>query len=288
VAALGARGSLVGVTHECDEPPEVDGLPRVTRSAIDTHAPAAIVDAEVREASASGAPLFTLLSETIMALRPDLVLTQALCDVCAVSEADVRALCARLDPSPRVVTLAGETLDGVFADIQRVAEALGQAARGQALVGELGARVRAVHETLKAARAPRPRVAVIEWGAPLYIAGHWAPEMVKRAGGTPLLAQPGERSRVVTIGEVEAAAPEVVLFAPCGYGLERATEEGRRLREEPAWAFARGLSAFAVDANALVSRPGPRLVEGIEVFARLMNPALFSPPGAGRAVKLTR
>ena len=137
--------------------------------------------------------------------------------------------------------------------------------------------MRTVHETLKAAKAPRPRVAVIEWGEPLYVAGHWMPEMIKRAGGVDVLAKPGEHSVTVTMEQLRAADPEVIVIAPCGYDLLRAVQEGERLLALPDWQWARARRIFALDANAFASRPGPRLVDGIEILTRLFNPRLFSP-----------
>jgi iron complex transport system substrate-binding protein len=292
VAALGALDSLVGVTHECDHPGAVRSLPRVTSSAVDApsggdrSADAGAVDARVRELSAAGAALFALDEALLARLRPDVVLTQALCEVCAVSETDVRALAARLDPAPRVVTLAGTTIDGVLdEDVAGVARAIGRAEAGAALADELRGRLRLVHETLKAARAPRPRVAVIEWTDPVYAAGHWVPDMVRRAGGVDALARPGEHSTTRPVAAVAAAAPDVLIFAPCGYDAARAAAEARRVLARPEWAWAAHLPAWAVDANAYVSRPGPRLVDGVELFARVMHEGLFGRPDADRAVE---
>ncbi len=277
VAALGAMDALVGVTHACDHPAVVASRVRVTTTAVDTDAAPGAVDAQVRGLVSTGIPLYTLLEERIRALKPDLILTQALCDVCAVPETDVRALAARLEPSPRVVSLSATTLDGVLVDIARAAEALGADDEAEELLAGARARMRLVHETLKAARAPRPRVAVIEWGKPIYAAGHWVPEMVKRAGGVDVLARAGEHSVMVELDAVRAADPEIVLIAPCGYDLEASVAEAERLLALPGWAWAAGREVFALDANALVSRPGPRVVDGIDVMARLFNPSLFSP-----------
>lgn len=286
VAALGGFEQLVGVTHCCDHPAPVTTLPRVTRTSVDADAAPGTVDAQVRAITAEGAPLYTLDEERIRALRPDLILTQALCEVCAVMETDVRALAARLEPVPQVLTLSATSLDGVFGDIAAVGAALRLS--DEASEWEAGARMRMrrVHETLKAAKAPRPRVAVIEWGDPLYAAGHWVPEMVGRAGGRDVLAVPGEHSVVTTLDALRAADPEILLIAPCGYDLPRAADEAERLLALPGWEWVQGRSVFALDANAFASRPGPRLVDGIEVMARLFNPDLFSPvdPAFARAV----
>jgi iron complex transport system substrate-binding protein len=277
VAALGGMEHLVGVTHCCDYPPQVDSRLRVTRTAIDADAAPGIVDAQVREITASGAPLYALEEDRIRALKPDLILTQALCEVCAVMETDVRAVAARLQPTPQVITLAATSLDGVLEDIVTVGSAMGLADEAAEFVAGARMRMRRVHETLKAAQAPRPRVAVIEWGDPIYAAGHWVPEMVKRAGGIDVLAAPGEHSVVKTLEQVRDADAEVLLIAPCGYDLARAVEEAERLLALDDWTFARSRAVFALDANAFASRPGPRLVDGIEVMARLFNPQLFSP-----------
>jgi iron complex transport system substrate-binding protein len=285
-AALGAFDRVVGVTHECDCPAEAAARPRVTRSALPEHADPGAVDAAVRERSAAGAPLFALDEAAVAALRPDLLLTQALCDVCAVWEGDVRAIAARLPHPPAVVTLGGTTLDGVCDDVRRVAEALGRPSAGDALVAALRARLAAVHEALKAARAPRPRVAVVEWTSPIFLAGHWGPEMVRRAGGVDVLGTAGAHSTTVTPDALAAADPEVVLVAPCGYDLPRAAAEAGALLADPAWRWLRGRRVWALDANAYLSRPGPRLVDGVEILARIFHPQLFGAPAGHAAVRV--
>jgi len=277
VAALGALEHLVGITHACDHPPVVTSRARVTTSAVSGEDAPGDVDAQVRAITAAGAPLYTLLEDRIRALHPDLLLTQALCEVCAVMETDVRALAARLTPPPRVETLSATTLEGVLEDIARVGAALDRADEAEEFLAGARARMRVVHETLKGARAPRPRVAVIEWGDPIYAAGHWVPEMVRRAGGVDVVAKPGEHSVVVTLDAVRSADPEVILIAPCGYDLARSVAEGERLLALADWQWARARRVWAVDANAFASRPGPRLIDGIECFARIFNPALFTP-----------
>ena len=287
VAALGGLEHLVGVTHACDHPPMVDSRVRVTTTAVDGDAAPGEVDAQVRRIFDAGQPLYTLLEDRIRALRPDLLITQALCDVCAVTETDVRALAARLEPPPTVLTLDATSLDGVLDDIARAGAALGLESEAEELLIGARARMRRVHDTLESAKAPRPRVAVIEWGEPIYAAGHWVPEMVHRAGGVDTLAKRGEHSVVVTRDAVRDADPEVILIAPCGYDLARAQQEGERLLALDGWAWARTRRVYAIDANAFASRPGPRLVDGIEVFARCFSPALFSPLDTGRAAPLT-
>src|SRR5579862_6490182 len=203
VVALGAEGELVGITHECDEPATGrQGLPRVTASLV-ADGPAADVDAQVRDRSAQGDPLYTLDVARILALRPDIVLTQAVCEVCAVREGDVRALASTMQPMPDVIALRASTLDGmldgVLAELEVIAGALRRPGRGIALVTTLRARLRAVHDRLRAAAAPRPTVVVVEWTDPLFVAGHWVPDMIRRAGGRDGLAQSGDHSVIATI-----------------------------------------------------------------------------------------
>lgn len=286
VAFLGATEHLVGVTHECDYPDIVGSRARVTHSAIPHGLDPAGIDAAVREQAGQGHDLFTLDETRIRALHPTLLLTQALCDVCAVRETDVRELAARLSPRPPVITLGGTTLDGIFADIQAVADALGAQSEAEELLAGLRDRVRHVHDTLKAAKAPRPRAALIEWTSPVYVAGHWGPEQIKRAGGVDVLGHAGTHSVTVTMDALRAADPAFVLIAPCGYSLDAAYGEAERLLRLPEWSWLEGRQVWALDANGLVSRPGPRVVDGIETMARIMNPLLFSAVDARHAKRL--
>ncbi|HEX5831921.1 MAG TPA: ABC transporter substrate-binding protein, partial [Gemmatimonadaceae bacterium] len=240
----------------------------------------------VRALAAAGAPVFALDEARIAALRPDVVLTQQLCEVCAVSETDVRRLAATLASRPAVVTLGGTTLAGVLDDVERVAAALGAPERGATLRARVEERMRRVHETLRAARAPRPRVAVIEWTEPVFAAGHWVPEMVRRAGGADVLAVPGRHSVTVEPAAVERADPQVLLVAPCGYDVTRAAAAAERLLARPEWAWALERRVWVLDANALVSRPGPRLADGVEVMAALFAPGLFAAPSPEQARRI--
>ncbi|MBI3789281.1 MAG: ABC transporter substrate-binding protein [Gemmatimonadetes bacterium] len=286
VASLGATHQLCAVSHSCDWPEEIRALPRVTATAVDSTAAAGAIDAQVRAIAATGAPLYTIDEARIRAIAPDVIVTQALCDVCAVSEGDVRALAADMTPSPVVVTLDGKTMEGVFTDITRVAAAIDASDEAEELIDGLRARLRHVHETLKAAKAPRPRVAMIEWTEPLFAGGHWVPEMVARAGGVDVLAKPGDHSAVVTIEQVRAGAPDVLFVGPCGYDLAASIDAARALLARDDWAWARALPVWALDANALTSRPGPRLVHGVETMAAAMHPALFGAPLAMHAVRV--
>lgn len=287
VAALGHTDAIVGVSHECDYPPVVRSRDVVTSSAIESKAAPGIVDGQVRDLVDGGQPLYDVREDRVRALAPDLMITQVVCDVCAVSEGEVRAVAARLEPRANVVTLGATTLDGIFDDIRRVAVALSVEDRADALVADARSRMRAVHVTLKAARAPRPRVAVIEWTDPLFAAGHWVPEMVHRAGGVDVLAKPGEHSSARTHDVVRAADPEILIIGPCGYDLVRAVGDAERVLGLPEWSWARGRRVWAVDANAFLSRPGPRVVDGIEVLARIFNPGLFGLPDSVAARRLS-
>jgi iron complex transport system substrate-binding protein len=277
VAALGALPALVGVTHECDFPAEVSRLPRLTTSVVDRDATSAAIDAAVRTLAASGAPVFALDADELRRLAPTLILAQSLCEVCAIGAGQVCALADVVTPAPRVLQLSGTTLDGVWRDIAAVGAALGREAAAADLLAALTIRLRTVHETLEAARAPRPRIAVIEWLDPLFTAGHWTPEVVRRAGGIDVLASAGSHSTTTTVDAVREARPDLLLFAPCGFDADRAERETRALLATDEWSWARPIPAWALDGNALTSRPGPRLADAVEVIAAIIAPGLFAP-----------
>ena len=208
-------------------------------------------------------------------------MTQAVCEVCAVSFDDVRAVAARLPTRPRVISLDPSTLGEVLADLPRLAEAAGAADAGARLAAEAGERIAAVEQAVAA--APRPRVAALEWLDPVYVGGHWVPQMVELAGGEDALGHAGERSRTAAWEEVEAARPEVVVSMPCGLYAEQAAAESQRHRER---LRALGARVFAVDAAAYFSRPGPRLVEGVELLGHLLHPDLVPAPPTRRSIEL--
>ena len=283
ICAVGAAEALVGISHECDYPAEITHLPRVSSSAVDSTTSSRDIDAAVRRVSDSGLPLFALDADDIVRLAPTLIITQSLCEVCAVSDGDVRDIAHLVTPSPTILPMSGTTLAGVWADITAIGAALQRPDAAVALLSSLGERMQVVHDTLKAARAPRPRVAVIEWLDPLFIAGHWTPELVRRAGGVDVVAEPGAHSVPVTVEQVRDAAPDVLLFAPCGFDVERAERESRALLASEPWNWARGLHVWALDGNALTSRPGPRLADAIEVMAAIFAPSLFPAPASNLA-----
>jgi iron complex transport system substrate-binding protein len=279
--ALDLGDSVVAVTHECDYPPAAEQLPHLTRSVIPDGLAPAEIDAAVRERTGRGEALYELDEETLRALDVDLIVTQAVCEVCAVSFEDVRAVAERLPTQPEVISLDPSTLGEVLADVPRLAEAAEAEAAGERLVEEAGARIEAVERAVEG--APRPRVAALEWLDPIYIGGHWVPQMIELAGGEDMLGLPGERSRTAEWAEVEAAAPEVVLAMPCGYYAEQAAAEAVRHPERLAGLGAR---VVAVDAAAYFSRPGPRLVEGIELLGHLLHPDLVAAPPSRRSIEV--
>jgi iron complex transport system substrate-binding protein len=283
VAALGAADRLVGITHECDFPPEVTHLPRVTSSAIDRDASSAVIDAKVRALASSGVAVFSLDVTLLASLAPDVVLTQSICDVCALPESEVQRALAAVPSVAARISLAATTLGAVWEEIRHVGDVIGTRSEADALIASLETRVRRVHDTLKAAAAPRPRVAVIEWLDPTFVAGHWAPELVKRAGGIDVLATPGMHSVQCTVDAVRVASPDILLFAPCGFDVERSASESAALLARDAWRWASDRSCWALDGNSLTSRPGPRLADAIEVMASLFAPGLFPPPSSSYA-----
>ncbi len=289
--ALGLGDAVVAVTHECDYPPEVRGRPVITSSALD-HADASSeeIDAAVRSQLRDDLSIYHLDNTMLRQLAPDLILTQALCEVCAVSFGDVGRAVAASGVEPRILSLEPTSLDGIFGTILAVGNATGTRGRAQELVAELRGRVAVVRERV-AALAYRPRVACLEWFDPLYGPGHWLPELVELAGGRPGLGVAGEVSRRVSWGDVIAFAPEVLVLTPCGFDLDRAAAEAEAiLPRRTGWSAlpaVRNGRVYAVDGNAYFSRPGPRIVDSLELLARLIHPDLFpgwGPPDAARPV----
>ncbi|MGI8594083.1 MAG: cobalamin-binding protein [Solirubrobacteraceae bacterium] len=281
--ALGLDEEVVGVTHECDWPHEVEDLPRVTRDVLTSGLGPAEIDAAVRECTLEGKSIYELDEEELHRLEPDLIITQAVCAVCAVAYEDVVALAQTMEHPPDVISLDPSTLGEVLGDVRTVAEATGRRDQGVELVQEAAERIDRVRLAVR--DASRPRVAALEWLDPVYAAGHWTPQIVEYAGGEDVLGLPGEHSRVVSWEEVAATRPEVVVVMPCGY------EEHRAARE--AEAFAGRLATLsadrvvAVDAAAHFSRPGPRLIDGLEELAHVLHPVLVDEPEGGvRAIDL--
>ena len=279
--ALGLGDRVAAVTHECDYPPGAEQLPQLTRSVIPEGLSPSEIDAAVRERTGRGESLYELDAATLEELDVDLIVTQALCEVCAVSFDDVRAVAERLPTQPQVLSLDPSTLGEVLADVPRLAEAAGADEAGERLAGEAAARIEAVESAVEG--AARPTVAALEWLDPLFIGGHWVPQMIELAGGDDLLGQPGEKSRTIAWAELEAFAPDVIVSMPCGLYAEQAAAETMRHCERLAPLGAR---VIAVDAAAYFSRPGPRLVEGVELLGHLLHPELVPAPPSRRSIEL--
>jgi len=279
--ALGIGDDVAAVTHECDYPPAVLNLPKVTRDVIGPGLPPAEIDRAVRELTEQGRSIYELDEDGLRELRPDLIVTQALCSVCAVSVDDVRAIAAEMDPVPAIVSLDPHTLGEVLGDVRTLAQATDSKDAGVDLVQDAAARIDRVRVAVK--DAPRRRVAMLEWLDPVFVGGHWVPQLIEYAGGVDLLGLAGEPSAQRSWEEVAAVRPEVVIVAPCGYEVDRAHEE--------ALAYADRLDALGAqqiviaDACAWFSRPGPRLVEGLEWLAHALHPDLVpEPPGGVRTL----
>ena len=273
--ALGSGDDLVAVTHDCDYPPAARALPRVTSSTIAPGSDGFAIDAQVRAAVERGESTFHLDAAALAAARPDVLLGQTLCAVCAVT---VAQLPAAMDPAPAVVPLDGQSLEGIFADIARVGDALHRADRARALVAQLRSRIARVERHVEG--AARPGVVCLEWLAPLFNAGHWVPEQVRLAGGLDVLGTAGERSREIAWDEVRAARPDVVIAMPCGWDATRAAREAETLGDLD------GARLFGVDGAAYFSRPGPRLVDGVELLASILHPGLAAPPAGALAIEV--
>ena len=264
VAALGEAGSLVGISHECDFPAQVLGLPRVTVTPIDPQAPGAAIDAEVRRLHQAGQPVIGVNAEQLRGLAPELIVTQDLCEVCAVADGQVHRLAAVMRPNPVVLPLSGRTVPGVLGDIFAVAGALGRIGEGRDLAGRLEERLRRLRARPV---ARRPRVVCVEWLEPLYLAGHWVPELVEAAGGTDVGAAPGGHSSRREWREVAALRPDLVVVMLCGFGIERSLAELSALTDPAARGVLGSVPTWVMDGNAYTSRAGPRIVDGAELLA---------------------
>jgi iron complex transport system substrate-binding protein len=266
--ALGLGDEVIAVTHECDHPLEALAKERVTRDVLPPQLTPAAIDAAVRDRTLEGKSIYELDEDVLERLEPDLIITQSLCTVCAVSYDDVAKIASRLPSHPRVVPLDPHTLGEVLGDVRTVAEATDRRDEGVALVQDAADRIDRVRLAVRG--ADRPRVAALEWLDPVYVAGHWTPQLIDYAGGEDVLGQPGEHSETRTWEEVVAAEPDVVVVMPCGYDAEQAHAQAldfaEHLRE------VRAGRVVAVDAAAYFSRPGPRVIDGLELMANILHP----------------
>lgn len=275
VRALGLEASLVAVSHSCDFPGRIASLPRVTRTRVPKDAPSSEIDTVVRDCLARGESLYELDVETLDRLRPDLVITQALCEVCAVGPAEVGRAVPAIRSAPEVLTLEPRTLEGAFETILEVGRATGRFTQAESLVANLRRRVEMVRMRT-ARRSARPRVAFLEWVDPPICGGHWNPELVELAGGDDGLGRRGEPSRTLEWREVVEWRPEVLVLACCGFTAERSRRELLSLRKYPGFASlpcARTGNIYVLDGVGHFSRPGPSLVDSLEALAAILQSA---------------
>jgi iron complex transport system substrate-binding protein len=282
VCALGLADQLVGVTHECDYPPSVRTLPRVTRTLIPHDATSAEIDALVRERLQTQRALYTLDMPVLERLQPDLLVTQALCDVCAVAEAEVNAAACQLPGHPRVLNLEPMSLTDVFATLEMVGQATGREAEAQQVVAGLQQRVQQVEARTRAIPvAERPRVAFLEWIDPPFNGGHWNPTLIELAGGVDVLGMPERPSRTTSWNTVLESRPDVLFIACCGYPALRTLEDLPLLQQRPGWEHLPCVQSgrvYVSDGNAYFSRPGPRLVDSLEILAHALHPDVHPLP----------
>jgi iron complex transport system substrate-binding protein len=285
VFALGLDDALEGVTHECDFPAAARSKRVVSGTALpDRVMTAREIDDIVSSSVQSGEPIYTLDAEAIRTIGPDVILTQDLCEVCAVPSGAVDDALAKLGCRASVITLDPSSVDDVIRGVGAVGDATGTRDRAAHVMADLRSRMDAVRAAV--AGRPRPRTLALEWSDPPFSGGHWVPEMILAAGGAPVLGEPGERSRRLTRPEIATADADIVMFMPCGYSLEDAATEGLVLLDRPELAGA--ATIYALPADALFSRPGPRVVDGIELLASLLHPDAGAPrpPDGARAIAL--
>ena len=285
VSALGYRDALVARSHECDFPPGVDALPCCTEPKIDLKGSSRDIDDRVKSVVEEGLSVYRVDGDRLKALRPDVIVTQSQCEVCAVSENDLRAVvCDWLDATPTIVTLKPDALADIWTDIQNVADAIGAAARGRVLIADLRARLAAIAEA--AGKLPsRPSVACIEWIDPLMAGGNWVPELVEMAGGTNLFGEAGKHSPWMTWDDLRAADPEVIVVLPCGFDIARTRQEMPALTEREDWRQLRAVRdgrVYVTDGNQYFNRPGPRIAESLEILAEILHPKQFDFGHEGR------
>jgi iron complex transport system substrate-binding protein len=278
VCAVGAEADLVGISHECDFPDAVRGLPALTRARVHPVGTSRAIDREVRQVLQDALAVYEIELARLEAARPDVIVTQDLCDVCAVSFDDVCAAVAKLvDRSIRIVNLHPTRFGDVWSDIERVAEALGRAAEGGEVIRRLQARASEI-AARSAARGARPRVVSIEWIEPVMIGGMWMPELIEMAGGEPLVTRPGEHAPTLAMDALRGLSPDVVVVSPCGFPRDRTLEELHELRGAlpwESWPAVRAGRVYVADGNAYFNRPGPRIVESLEILAACLHPDAF-------------
>lgn len=289
VCALGLQDDLVAITHECDYPPGLVARPRITSSVVDSGSLGSRdIDLAIRRALDNLSTIYRLDRDRLAELRPDLIITQELCEVCAVSFGAVKQCARDICPRADVVSLEPDSLAGILGTIRTVGDRTGVATRADELVVELKRRLDQV-ESHTGHAAHRPRVLTLEWLNPLFIGGHWVPEMVDLAGGIDVLGAARTRSRVVTWSDVLDANADIVVLMPCGFDLPRTVAEFHSVATSDEWMrlpAARAGQVFAVDGSAYFNRPGPRIVDGVEILSRIVHPAIFGPARATEAQRV--
>jgi len=283
VAALGLADHLVGISHECDYPPGLSAPVMVKPVIRSEDLSSEEIDRQVRAAASEHRDLYSISEAALAAVRPELVILQDLCDVCAVTPTHVERVVSSLTPPPRLLKLHPQRLNDIFADILRIGEAVDRKAEAEQLTKRLQQRLEEATRHRTRAGRTRPRVACLEWLNPLYIAGHWVPDMVELAGGLAVLNESGDASRRITWDELTAASPDAVVIMPCGFTRERALAELADIADRPEWLAlpaVRNGRVQVVDALSYFSRPGPRLVDGVVQLAAFLHP---EAPAAGSA-----
>lgn len=289
VCALGHAAELVGISHECDFPDEIRGRSVLSRSRIAATGSSRAIDAVVRAVIADALSIYEVDERQLAALAPDVIITQDLCEVCAISLDDVRAAVARLAArdSVQIVSLSPTRLADILGDIEQVAGALGSQPRGAAVRARLEDRIRGIAG--RAARTTaRPRVVSLEWIDPIMIGGTWMPELIELAGGTPVGATAGAPAPTIAATALAALAPDVVIIKPCGFGIERTLAERPILERMIRAAIAPGARVYLTDGNAYFNRPGPRIVESLEIMAACVHPAVFADEATRHAAAIVR
>lgn len=278
VCALGHGNSLVGRSHECDYPEWVKQLPLCTEAKIDVEGKSYEIDQKVKAILQEGLSVYRVFADQLQALKPNLILTQIQCVVCAVSEKDVMdATCQLIDSHPEIVSLNTNSLDDLWTDIQRVADALGDPDSGEQLIHKLHARMRSIEE-LSAPLAPKPRVAFIEWIDPLMSCGNWMPTLIEKAGGINLFGEAGKHSPWMTWEDLKKADPDIIIVSPCGFDIARSLKEMPALTQRADWKELKAVQnqkVFVADGNQYFNRPGPRLAESLEILAEIFHPEKF-------------
>jgi iron complex transport system substrate-binding protein len=291
VCALGLGDMLVGVTHECDYPPFVKNLPRVTKTLIPQDASSSEIDALVRERLKTKLALYSLDMPVLMELQPDLLITQALCDVCAVAEAEVTEAACRLPGHPKVINLEPMSLNEVFETMLQVGEATDYVSQAKEAAAKLQARVdKVTQRTSTILKNDHPRVAFLEWIDPPFCPGHWNPELIEMAGGIDVLGAPNKPSRTLAWQEVIDSSPDVLFISCCGFGVERTMLDIPILQSLPGYAelpAVKNNRVYVTDGNSYFSRPGPRLVDSLEILAHTLHPGIHAAPeNAQRAIRV--